>query len=138
MLIHNICFTDYQWLVDFIEGDCVNYEDTHTWELLINVFQKTLSANIKPNEILPYLKEKSVISDKDLAEVEQMCKLYGENVAVFQLLTYLPKCKHNAWYPEFINILYENGYSYVVKEIDRENYESKETQTKYLNIVKKI
>ncbi|VDI05286.1 Hypothetical predicted protein, partial [Mytilus galloprovincialis] len=115
---------DYQWLVDFIEGDWVNYEDTHTWELLINVFQNTLSANIKPHEILPYLKEKSVISDKDLAEVEQMCKLYGENVAVFQLLTYLPKCKHNAWYPEFINILYENGYSYVVKEIDRENYEN--------------
>ncbi|CAG2224529.1 unnamed protein product [Mytilus edulis] len=129
---------DYQWLVDFIEGDWVNYEDTHTWELLINVFQKTLSANIKPHEILPYLKEKSVISDKDLAEVEQMCKLYGENVAVFQLLTYLPKCKHNAWYPEFKNILYENGYSYVVKEIDRENYESKETETKYLNIVQKI
>lgn len=125
-MIHDICFTDYQWLVDFIEGDFVTYADTHDWENLINVFQKTVSANIKPQEILPYLKEKSVISDKDLEEVEQMCNVYGENLAVFQLLTFLPKCKHNIWYPEFIKILYENGYGYVVKDIDLEKYASKE------------
>lgn len=96
----------------------------------MNVFQKTLSENIRPQDILPYLTEKSIISNKDSIEVDQLCGLYGENEAVFRLLTYLPKRKPNDWYPEFINILYENGYAYVVKEIDPEKYESKETKNK--------
>ncbi|CAG2224485.1 DDX58 [Mytilus edulis] len=114
--IGSILSNDYQWLIDFIDGDFVSYENTSAWSNLMNVFQKTLSANIRPQDILPYLTEKSIISDKDSIEVDQLCGMYGENEAMFRLLTHLPKRKPNDWYPEFINILYENGYAYVVKK----------------------
>ena len=69
-------FTDYEWVNDFIEGNFVSYEDTNTWELLINLFEKTLSETIRPREILPYLREKSLISEKDSQEVDNMSRLY--------------------------------------------------------------
>ncbi|VDI28322.1 ATP-dependent RNA helicase DDX58, partial [Mytilus galloprovincialis] len=114
---------DYEWVNDFIEGDFVSYEDAPTWELLINLFEKTLSETIRPREILPHLREKSLISDKDSQEVDNMSRLYGENEAVFRLLTYLPKRKPKDWYPEFMQILYETGSAHVVKEIDPEKFE---------------
>ncbi|XP_071167745.1 ATP-dependent RNA helicase DHX58-like [Mytilus edulis] len=114
---------DYEWVNDFIEGDFVSYEDAPTWELLINLFEKTLSETIRPREILPHLREKSLISDKDSQEVDNMSRIYGENEAVFRLLTYLPKRKPKDWYPEFMQILYETGSAHVVKEIDPEKFE---------------
>ncbi|XP_052100649.1 antiviral innate immune response receptor RIG-I-like isoform X3 [Mytilus californianus] len=114
---------DYEWVNDFIEGNFVNYEDAPAWELLINLFERTLSETIRPQEILPYLKEKSIISEKDSQEVDNMSRMYGENEAVFRLLTYLPKRKPKDWYPEFMQILYENGSAHVVKEIDPEKFE---------------
>lgn len=105
----------------------VSYDDTHAWENLINLFEKTLSQNIKTQEILPYLRVKGIISVKDSEEVIQTYSNYGESEAVFLLLSYLPKRKPNVWYHEFMNILYENGSEHVVKEIDPEKYESKKT-----------
>ncbi|CAC5422567.1 DDX58 [Mytilus coruscus] len=114
---------DYEWVNDFIEGDFVSYEDAPAWELLINLFERTLSETIRPQEILPYLREKSIISEKDSQEVDNMSRMYGENEAVFRLLTYLPKRKPKDWYPEFMQILYETGSAHVVKEIDPEKFE---------------
>ncbi|XP_071167748.1 ATP-dependent RNA helicase DHX58-like isoform X2 [Mytilus edulis] len=114
---------DYGWVNELIEGDFVSYDDIHAWEHLINLFEKTLSQNIRSQEILPYLREKGIISVKDSEEVTQKYKNFGESEAVFLLLTYLPKRKPNVWYNEFMNILYENGSEHIVKEIDPEKYE---------------
>lgn len=92
---------------------------------MINLFEKTFSENLRPQEILPFLRQKSIISDKDSHEVEQMCRNDSENAAVFRLLTYLPKRKPNSWYPDFMRILYENESAHLVEVIDPEKYESK-------------
>lgn len=120
---------DFGWVNDFIEGDFASYEDTHTWEILINLFEKTLSENLRPQEILPFLRQKSIISDKDSHEVEQMCRNDSENAAVFRLLTYLPKRKPNSWYPDFMRILYENESAHLVEVIDPEKYEKLKAQS---------
>lgn len=85
-----------------------------------------MSENLRPLEILPYLRQKSILTDNDSQEVAQMCRNVSENAAVFLLLTFLPKRKPNTWYPDFMKILYENGSAHVVEVIDSEKYESKE------------
>jgi len=120
-----IFFTDYEWIKDFIEGNFICYSNSDTWEHLINLFERTLSEKIRPLEILPYMRQEKIISDIDSQEVEQMCRNYGENQAVFRLLTFLPKRKPNSWYPEFMEILFKTGCEETVGEIDPDIYKSK-------------
>ncbi|XP_052100646.1 interferon-induced helicase C domain-containing protein 1-like isoform X1 [Mytilus californianus] len=123
---------EYEWFNDSIEHDFTSYEDTHAWEYLLSLFEKKLSEMICPLEILQHLREKSIISEKDSLDVYQICRKYGENAATLQLLTYLPKRKPKVWYPEFMKILYENGYECLVQEIDPEQYENLNAQSSAL------
>ena len=109
---------------DCIEGEFISHVDNEKWETLINLFEKTLSETIRPQEILPWLRQQGIINDKDSQEVEQMYRNYGENEAVFRLLTFLPNRKPNSWYPEFMEILYKNGCGETVQEIDPDIYKS--------------
>ena len=120
-----IFFPDYEWIKEFIEGNFIAYSDSDTWEHLINLFERTLSEKIRPREILSYLKQAKLISDIDSQEVDQVYTNYGENEAVFRLLTFLPKRKPNSWYPEFMGILFETGCEDTVAEIDPDIYKSK-------------
>ena len=120
-----IFFLGYEWIKDFIEGNFIAYSDSDTSEHLINLFERTLSEKIRPLEILPYLRQENIISDIDSQEIEQMCRNYGENQAVFLLLTFLPKRKPNSWYPEFMEILFKTGCKETVAEIDPDIYKSK-------------
>ena len=120
-----IFFTGYEWIKDFIEGNFICYGNSDTWEHLINLFERTLSEKIRPLEILPYMRQEKIISHIDSQEVEQMCRNYGENQAVFRLLTFLPKRKPNSWYPEFMEILFKTGCEETVGEIDPDIYKSK-------------
>ena len=126
-----IFFPGYEWIKDFIEGNFICYGDSDNWELMINFFERTLSEKIRPQEILPYLRQENIISDIDSQEVEQVCRNYGENQAVFSLLTILPKRKPNSWYPEFMEILFKTGCEETVGDIDPDIYKSK-YRLKYL------
>lgn len=88
------------------------------------MFEKTLSVNIRPQEILWSLRTNSILSQKDLEEVEQVCRNHGETGAMLHLLAYLPNRKPNSWFPEFMEILFKCGYADVVKEVDPDMYES--------------
>ncbi|VDI05287.1 ATP-dependent RNA helicase DDX58 [Mytilus galloprovincialis] len=127
---------DYEWVNEFIEGNFVSYEETQTWEKLIQVFEKTLSENIRAREIIPFLRQQSIISHKDAEEVIQMCSNHGENEAVLHLLAYLPNRKPNTWFPEFMEILFECDCTDVVKEVDPDMYEKLQARSlvKYDNL----
>lgn len=120
-----IFFPGYEWIKNFIEGNFIAYGDSDTSAQLINLFERILSEKIRPLEILPYLRQENIISDIDSQEIEQMCRNYGENRAVFLLLTFLPKRKPNSWYPEFMEILFKTGCKETVAEIDPDIYKSK-------------
>lgn len=112
-------FSDYEFLADILETEDPYraYKEWNLYRKLLDCFAETLINAIKPDQLIPGLRQRGCIFEVDRDKILATQTHHGPRKAALVLLDCIPQ-RRKDWFHIFITLLKETGYEEVVSQIE--------------------